>query len=124
MTNDSRVEIRESVNSFISDELRGLLAEIDQRVACANLYMTITRNSTTGMIEKFIYYADAARTRKVYEKTISRVPSSIGILLVAGVSVTIFKDDGTTVDSTISMNATRNAIGVNEVITSDSTLTI
>lgn len=86
--NSKRIGVREGGTTFVSPDLGTLIKELDGRLVGADLYMTITRSS--GLISKVEYFAEAARTTLLIERTISRTAGTGGVMYVTGVLTKFF----------------------------------
>lgn len=91
--NSKRIGVREGGTSFVSPDLGTLIKELDGRLVGADLFMTITRSS--GLISKVEYFAEAARTTLLIERTISRTAGTGGVLYVTGVLTKFFNLNAT-----------------------------
>jgi len=64
-----RIWDREGAHSFTSDDLQGIVREIDMRLNGANVYTDLTR--TSGLITNISYYAEALRTTLIMQRNIT-----------------------------------------------------
>lgn len=111
-TNAKRIQTLEGRYTFTDKRLSGIIAEIDRRLNCAEVYETITR--TSDLISKVEVYSDLARTKKLIERTFSRTSGLNGVDYISGMTTIYFNSDGSE-DSRVTTTITRD---VNNRITS------
>lgn len=103
--NADRIEIRENRYTFTERRLSGLIRELDGRLNCANVFETITR--TNDLISKIEIFSDIARTKKVAERTITRVTGSDGVEYISAMLTIFYNSDGSE-DSRVTTTITRD----------------
>ena len=103
--NAKRIQILEGRYTFTDRRLSGIVAEIDSRLNCAEVYETITR--TSDLISLVEIYSDIARTKKVVERSITRTTGSDGVDYITGMVTIFFNSDGSE-DSRVTTTITRD----------------
>lgn len=112
--NAKRIQILEGQYTFTDRRLDGIVAEIDSRLNCAEVYETITR--TSDLISLIEIYSDLARTKKVMQRSITRTTGTDNVDYITGM-VTIFYNSDGTEDSRVTTTITRD--GDNRITSCD-----
>lgn len=105
-TDAERVQDREAATTFISPNLSGVLQEISDRLACANLFVTFFRSS--NLLTQANFYRDAAKTNLAIKRNYTRVTGATGLSLINTIVTTYYELDGVTVDSQVSSFLSRD----------------